>query len=91
MTISTSAQGQVINNFVALASQPVRALATYYSRVLERRISCRQTWLLLNAQLAFFLTVFTSCSLMLRTICLIWLVLALLQCKTALAAGQQTD
>lgn len=102
MTFSTSAQSQVINNatsahsqvtnnFVALVSQPVRVLAAYYSHILERRISCRQMWLLLNAQLAFFLTVFTSCSLVLRTICLIWLVLALLQCKTALSTGQQTD
>ena len=86
--MTPSVLNQVINTFAAFAEQPVAALANYYSQVLERHVSYRQTWLLLNAQLAFFLTVFSACGLLLRMACILWLVSALLQCKAAFATDR---
>lgn len=62
--------------------QMVEPIAAYYSKVLEQPVSRRQTWLLLNAQAAFLLTVFpATCPLLLRTVFAAWLVDALLRCK----------
>ena len=67
------------------AERLLSPLTTYYSQVLERRITTRQTALLLNAQTAFFITVFpASAPLLVRTACVIWLISALLKCRKAL-------
>ena len=91
MTVTPSVLNLVMSKIAAVAEQPVEALANYYSRVLERQVSCRQTWFLLNAQLAFFMTVFSGCGLSLRIVCLLWLISALLQCKAVFAADGQTE
>ncbi|MBQ9667928.1 MAG: ATP-binding protein [Prevotella sp.] len=67
-----------------MAERPVEALTRYYSEVLERRLSSRQTLHLLNAQLAFLMTVFPSMSMVLRLMCLTWLVGAVLRCRESL-------
>jgi len=68
-----------------MVRRSVTALAAYYSRVLERPVDNRQTVLLLNAQAAAFMTIFPAdCSLVLRIVCGVWLVSALLKCKAAL-------
>lgn len=91
LTVTPSVLNLLMSKFAAAAEQPVATLANYYSRVLERPISCRQTWLLLNAQLAFFMTVFSGCGLLLRLVCILWLLSALLQCKAVFAAAGQTE
>lgn len=70
-----------MNYAAALVAQPLMLLSDYYSRVVGHRVSIRQTGVLLNAQLAFFLAVFSDCHLLLRIACLVWLVVSLLQCK----------
>lgn len=65
-------------------SAPVNWLRKYYSSCLDREISVRQVWLLLNAQAAFFMTAFpVSCPIILRMAFLVWLLHALRLCKRA--------
>lgn len=91
MTMTPSVLTQVMNTLTTVVEQPVAALANYYSRVLERQVSCRQTWQLLNAQLAFFVTVFSSCGLLLRFACILWLVSALLRCKAVFSVEERKE
>ena len=42
-----------LNSDMKKVCHPVEWLRTYYSNVLERQLTVRQTWLLINAQLAF--------------------------------------
>ena len=86
LTANRRSLDSAIARFANLLNRPVILLSNYYSQVLERRIDTRQTWCLLNVQLAFFLTVFPACSLLLRVACMAWLVSALLKCKSALQA-----
>ena len=76
---------QRINRIKALVSKPLCLLASYYSAVLDREISMRQTLLLLNAQLAFVFVVMPSdASLIGRAICCAWFLKAVLACRKAL-------
>lgn len=71
-----------MQQLMAAGQKPLRALTYYYSRVLERRLSTKQTLSLLNAQLAFLMTVFpVDCSVVLRLACAGWLVAALMRCR----------
>lgn len=75
----------VLTRMAAAMNRPLRKTTAYYSNVLQRKLSTRQTLCLLNAQLAFFMTVFpTDCSFLLRALCGCWLVKALLKCKEVL-------
>ena len=57
-------------------------LCSYYSDVLERKLTMRQTWLLINAQLAFGAAFFpVEAPWVVRIGCLVWVVSALLKCK----------
>lgn len=67
-----------------MAERPLAGLTRYYSDVLERQLSTRQTLLLLNAQLAFLMTVFPSMSFALRILCLTWLVGAVVKCRRSI-------
>lgn len=77
-------------NFVAglrsVFSMPFEALRRYYGHVLERELNRRQTWLLVHAQVAFLFAAF-ACggALLLRLAFCVWFLLAVLQCKRALA------
>ncbi|MBQ8046916.1 MAG: ATP-binding protein [Prevotella sp.] len=76
----------IANHVMNLVQAPVEALRQYYAHVLERDINLRQTWLLINAQTAFFFTAFpVECPLLVRLLCCTWLVHALLLCKKAFA------
>lgn len=72
-----------IAKFVSSKVQQSVSHATYYySKVLEQELDNKQTLSLLNAQLAFVMTVFpTDCPWLLRIACACWLVSALLKCK----------
>ncbi|HEY9544215.1 ATP-binding protein [Prevotella sp.] len=73
--------GQVLR----IANKPIQLLSAYYSAVLEKPISLKQTWLLLNAQAAFVMTAFPMESPFLaRIACLAWFVHALLVCRRSI-------
>lgn len=74
----------VMNQVMAAALRPLQAIANYYSRMLEQPVSVRQTLHLINAQMAFVMTVFVDSSILFRALCAAWLVVALLKCKSVL-------
>jgi hypothetical protein len=87
LTLNTREQklDVVTNQLAAAVRMPLKSLTSYYGRVLERELSITQTLTLLNAQLAFFLTVFPAdCSMLLRVGFACWLVKALLKCRAML-------
>ena len=62
--------------------RPIEWLCCYYSDVLDRKLTMRQTWLLINAQLAFGAAFFpVEAPWVVRIGCLVWVVSALLKCK----------
>ena len=67
------------------ASVPVRLLAKYYSAVLEREVTTKQAWHLIEVQSAFFAGIFPAdLSATFRLLAIFWFVSALLRCKKAL-------
>lgn len=65
--------------------RPIEWLCSYYSDVLDRKLTMRQTWLLVNAQLAFGAAFFpVEAPWVVRIGCLVWVVSALLNCKRGL-------
>lgn len=62
--------------------RPIEWLCSYYSDVLDRKLTMRQTWILINAQLAFGAAFFpVEAPWVVRIGCLVWVVSALLKCK----------
>lgn len=74
----------VDNHLTACFGRTLTLLTRYYGDVLERQLSTRQTLHLLNAQLAFLMTVFPSMSMVLRVLCLTWFVCAVLKCRLSM-------
>ena len=73
-----SEQLQQIANTVKM---PVEQLRNYYSKVLERELNLHQTWLLVNAQAAFFFAVMPVAGpLLLRAACCLWFLHAVVKC-----------
>lgn len=87
LATGASAQSKVQTAMEIVSKAVRRALAPivrYYSRVLGNELTVRQTLLLINAQAAFFMAVFpTDCPLVMRGLCVAWLVSALLKCRRA--------
>jgi len=75
---------RLVAALVSVVTVPADALACYYSRVLGRDLNRRQTWLLVNAQLAFFVSAFSSTGLMMRLVLCAWLLQSVLSCRRAL-------
>ena len=66
------------------AKKAAERLCRYYSSVLERQLNLRQTWLLVNAQLAFTFAVLpVESPMLLRAACCGWFLHAVLKCKEA--------
>ncbi len=84
--VSTSNSMQnMLNSITNKVKSPIILLAKYYSIVLERKISIRQTLLLLNAQIAFVFAVFpVNIGFIARGICCAWFIKAVLVCKNNL-------
>lgn len=62
--------------------QPIEWLRKYYSVILEKEISMKQTALLLETQLAFVMAILPAdMHLLLRAACLGWFSLCLKRCK----------
>ena len=71
-----------LNSCMKEVCRPIEWLCSYYSDVLDRKLTMRQTWLLINAQLAFGAAFFPVESPWVARIgCLVWVVSALLKCK----------
>lgn len=76
---------EAVANMARLLHQPAEWLRAYYSRVLERDITMRQTALLVNAQAAFAVAFFpVEAPLMARVAGLLWVGSALLKCRREL-------
>ena len=77
--------GFSLSQLKTVAERPIQLLTLYYNKVLDRQLDMRQMRSLINAQLAFFMTVFPAdCPLLLRMVCGCWLITALLKCKEIL-------
>ena len=71
-----------LNSGMKEVCRPIKWLCSYYSNVLDRKLTMRQTWLLINAQLAFGAAFFpVEAPWVVRIGCLVWVVSALLKCK----------
>ena len=71
-----------LNSCMKEVCRPIEWLCSYYSDVLERKLTMHQTWLLVNAQLAFGAAFFpVEAPWVVRIGCLVWVVSALLKCK----------
>ena len=74
-----------LNSCMKKVCRPIEWLCSYYSNVLDRKLTMRQTWLLINAQLAFGAAFFpVEAPWVVRIGCLVWVVSALLKCKRGL-------
>ena len=74
-----------LSQLLSLPLSLLKWLSTYYSQVLERPVSIRQTLHLLHVQTAAFLAIFPlGCSVLFRFLCILWLISALLKCRSAL-------
>ena len=84
--ISLNSEKEVsLNSCMKEVCRPIEWLCSYYSNVLERKLTMRQTWLLINAQLAFGAAFFpVEAPWVVRIGCLAWVVSALLKCKRGL-------
>ena len=75
-----------LNSGMKKVCRPIEWLCSYYSDVLDRKLTMRQTWLLINAQLAFGSAFFpVEAPWVVRIGCLVWVVSALLKCKRGLS------
>ena len=81
--ISLDSEKEVcLNSCMKEVCRPIEWLCSYYSDVLDRKLTIRQTWLLINAQLAFGAAFFpVEAPWVVRIGCLVWVVSALLKCK----------
>ena len=74
-----------LNSYAKEVCRPIEWLCSYYSNVLDRKLTMRQTWLLVNAQLAFGAAFFpVEAPWGVRIGCLVWVVSALQKCKRVL-------
>lgn len=73
-----------VMNLHAAIIQPLEKLAQYYGSVLGRKLNVKQTLHLLNAQVAFLMTVFPDCAVPVKALCLTWFIAAVLKCREKL-------
>lgn len=85
VSLNSGVKGVSLNSGMKMVCRPIEWLCSYYSNVLERKLTMRQTWLLINAQLAFGAAFFpVEAPWVVRICCLAWVVSALLKCKRGL-------
>lgn len=84
-SLNSYAKKVSLNSCMKKVCRPIEWLCSYYSDVLDRKLTMRQTWLLVNAQLAFGAAFFpVEAPWVVRIGCLVWVVSALLKCKREL-------
>ena len=85
VSLNSYAKKGSLNSGMKKVCRPIEWLCSYYSNVLDRKLTMRQTWLLVNAQLAFGAAFFpVEAPWGVRIGCLVWVVSALLKCKRGL-------
>lgn len=85
VSLNSYAKKVSLNSGMKKVCRPIEWLCSYYSNVLDRKLTMRQTWLLINAQLAFGAAFFpVEAPWVVRIGCLVWVVSALLKCKRGL-------
>ena len=85
VSLNSYAKKVSLNSGMKKVCRPIEWLCSYYSNVLDRKLTMRQTWLLVNAQLAFGAAFFpVEAPWVVRIGCLVWVVSALLKCKRGL-------
>lgn len=85
VSLNSYAKKVSLNSCMKEVYRPIEWLCSYYSDVLDRKLTMRQTWLLINAQLAFGAAFFPVEAPWVVCIgCLVWVVSALLKCKRGL-------
>lgn len=85
MESTISSLSHQMHQAVKAIKQPIEWLRKYYSVVLEKDISMKQTRILLETQLAFVLAIFPAdIHLLLRVGSLVWFCNCLYKCKKAL-------
>ena len=85
ISLNSYAKKVSLNSGMKKVCRPIEWLCSYYSNVLDRKLTMRQTWLLVNAQLAFGAAFFpVEAPWGVRIGCLVWVVSALLKCKRGL-------
>lgn len=86
VSLNSYAKKVSLNSCMKEVCRPIEWLCSYYSDVLDRKLTMRQTWLLINAQLAFGAAFFpVEAPWIVRIGCLAWVVSALLKCKSGLS------
>ena len=85
ISLNSYAKEVSLNSGMKKVCRPIEWLCSYYSNVLDRKLTMRQTWLLVNAQLAFGAAFFpVEAPWVVRIGCLVWVVSALLKRKRGL-------
>lgn len=80
--ITMQSTWMLMENVKKVANLPVEWLRQYYSSVLERDINMRQTWSLIEVQVAFFAGIMpANYSLLLRAAFCTWFLMALKRCR----------
>ena len=80
--ITMQSTWMLMENVKKVANRPVEWLHQYYSSVLERDINMRQTWSLIEVQVAFFAGIMpANYSLLLRAAFCAWFLIALKRCR----------
>ena len=76
--ITMQSTWMLMENVKKVANRPVEWLRQYYSSVLERDINMRQTWSLIEVQVAFFAGIMPANY---RAFCA-WFLMALKRCRS---------
>ena len=85
VSLNSYAKKVSLNSYAKEVCRPIEWLCSYYSDVLDRKLTMHQTWLLINAQLAFGAAFFpVEAPWVVRIGCLVWVVSALQKCKRGL-------
>lgn len=75
---------ELVRGISEWAATPVRLLAGYYSSVLGKEVSMRQTRLIIEAQAAFFAGIFPAdFSIVARLLFIAWFISAARRCRKA--------
>lgn len=74
----------LIDLVTSTLNKPIELLRKYFSACLEKEVSLRQTWLIIQAQVAFILAALPAdYSLLLRFVFALWFGWSVLRCKKA--------
>lgn len=72
----------IMKKVINKVNTPVQLLSRYYSNILEKEVTSRQTWLLIEAQTAFFAGIMPAdYPIVARLLFGAWFIIALHKCR----------